>query len=162
MGEERVHELLLALVGQRIRPERRAQQAQAQLGALGVVPVAAVVEQRDPVAGLGQVGEPVAGDLEARLLPGGIAVGRALDDAERGLERRPRGAHRQREARLEQEAPVVPVEAGVEVDPRRARPQPHVLHDRESRKRRVTRIATRCGPSSTTSVVPVMCSPWVA
>ena len=65
MRVERVGEALRALVGQRVGIDRRAQQAEAQLVAERVVAVLAVVEQRDAVAVLGQIGEAVRGHLEA-------------------------------------------------------------------------------------------------
>src|SRR5579871_1934410 len=56
-------------------------------------------------------------------------MGRTALDAERALERREVGVDREREARLQQRAPVMPVEAGGEVDPRRVGPKPNRLDD---------------------------------
>ena len=136
---ERVDHLLDALVGQRIGPRRRAQEAQPELGAERVMAVAPVVEQRGAVARLGEVGEAVARDLEARLVPGRVAVRGALDHAEGGLEARALGAHGEREARLHQPAAVVPLEAGGEVDPRGS------AHSRTSWTMRLSRNARRHG-----------------
>src|SRR5207245_1491090 len=100
------------------------------------------------VAGLREVGEAVAGDLEARLVPRGVAVRRPLDDTERGLERGAGRADREREARLGQPAAIVPVEARVEVDPRRAGPQADVLDD--------ARVAERALDADRRPVRPVL------
>ena len=94
-----------------------------------LVAVAAVVEQGDAVAGLGEVGEAVGGDLELGRVPAGVAVGRPALDAEGALERRVVGADRQREARLQQDPAVMPVEPGGEVDARRIGPQADRLDD---------------------------------
>ena len=47
------------------------------------------------------------------------------EDAESAFERGVVGAHRQREVRFQEDAAVMPVEFGGEVDARRVRPQPH-------------------------------------
>src|SRR3712207_7085899 len=72
---------MLALVGERVRVERAAQEAYAEDVVPGAVPVLAVVEEGYPVAWLGEVGEAVGRHLEARRVPGGVAVGRAPHDA---------------------------------------------------------------------------------
>ena len=69
MRVERVGEALPALVGERVGIDRRAQQAEAELVAERVVAVLAVVEERDAVAVLGEIGEAMRGHLEAGLSP---------------------------------------------------------------------------------------------
>ena len=122
--EERVGEALPALVGERVGIDRRAEQAEAELVAERVVAVLAVVEERDAVALLGEVGEAVGGDLEARDVPGGVAVRGAADHAVRAFEGGDVGADREREARLQQDAALVPVDVGGEVEPGGVRPEP--------------------------------------
>ena len=129
MRVERIGEALPAFVGERVGVDRRAEQAEAELVAEGVVAIFAVVEQRDAVAVLGEVGEAMGGDLEAGLIPRRVAVGRAADDAVRAFEGRMIGADGEREARLEQDAAVVPVDVGREVDPGGVGPETHGLHD---------------------------------
>ena len=130
VGEERVGEALPALVGERVGVDRRAQQAEAELVAERVVAVLAVVEEGDAVALLGEVGEAVRGHLEAGDVPGGVAVGGAADHAVRAFEGGEVGADRQREARLQQDAALVPVDVGGDVEARRVGPEPVGLDDR--------------------------------
>jgi hypothetical protein len=59
VGKEGVCEAMLALVGERVRVERTAEQADAYYVPLGAVAVLAVVEERDAVAWLGEVTEAV-------------------------------------------------------------------------------------------------------
>ena len=59
---KRVRKAMLALVGEGVRVERAAEQADADYVPLGAVAVLAVVEERDAVAWLGEVTEAVGRD----------------------------------------------------------------------------------------------------
>ena len=79
--------------------------------------VFAVIEQGDAVALLGQIGEAVRGDLEARLVPRRVAMRRPADHAMGAFEGGVVGADGKREPRLEEDAAVVPVDVGPELEP---------------------------------------------
>jgi hypothetical protein len=85
----RVHgerEAVLALVLLGVGQRRCAEERQAERAVLTRVAVLAVVDERDAVAELGQVGVAVAADFELCALPGRVAVRRALAQAELVLE----------------------------------------------------------------------------
>ena len=69
------------------------EQTDAQNVVSGAVAVLAVVQESGAVARFGEVGEAVGADLEAHLVPGGVAVGRAPGCAVHSLEGRLVGAY---------------------------------------------------------------------
>ena len=80
------------------------------------VAVAPVVEQRRAVPVLGHVGPLVAAHFKLRLVPGGIAVRRALQVSERNVIHRLLGHKRQREIRAQQRLMLMPVDVRHEID----------------------------------------------
>src|SRR5215204_2580661 len=115
VGKEAVGEVVLALVGERVGVEGTPQKADAEHVLSDVVAVLAVVQEGDTVARLGEVGEAVGADFEAHLVPGGVAVGRALRDAVHRLEGRLVGAYSQGEERPQEYLPLSPVHGRLDV-----------------------------------------------
>ena len=73
-----------------VRMGRRAKQRQPHDRAHDVVSVLAIIEQRDTVAWLAQVGPPMGANLKAGLVPAGVGMRASLDVTELDLIRRPR------------------------------------------------------------------------
>ena len=107
----------------------RAQQREAHHVAVDVVSVLAVVEQRDAVAGLAQIGPPVRAHLEAGDVPRRVHVRRPLEVPELDLVGRAARVHVDRERDLQELVVLVPVDLGVEVEAARAAHEPHRLRD---------------------------------
>ena len=102
--------------------EGAPEQTDAQNVVSGAVAVLAVVQESGAVARFGEVGEAVGADLEAHLVPGGVAVGRAPGCAVHSLEGRLVGAYvRAWEERPQQDLPLVPVHARLDVQAPRGR-----------------------------------------
>src|SRR5215211_5256188 len=120
VSKEAVDEAVLALVGERVRVEGAPEEANAEHVVPGAVAILAVVQEGDPVARLGEVGEAVGRNLEAHLVPGGVAVGRAPDNAVHSLEGRFVGADVQGEERPQEHLPLVPLHARIDVQAPRA------------------------------------------
>src|SRR5918997_1180229 len=127
--KEAVGEAVLALIGERVRIEGAPKEADAEHVVPGAVAVLAVVQEGDPVARLGEVGEAVGRNLEAHLVPGGVAVGRAPDYAVHSLEGRFVGADVQGEERPQEHLPLVPLHARLDVQAPRAGEQLVCLRD---------------------------------
>src|SRR3954465_10602094 len=111
---------MVAAVGAGVGLSGGAQQAHAQLVPERAVAVLGLRQQRDAEAVLGEVGPAMAAGLELREIAGARAMRRALGDAERGLERRPRRPPREREADLQQPMVLVPLRARVDLQAPRA------------------------------------------
>src|SRR2546426_7732351 len=90
MRHQRIGEAMLAAVRGWVGMSRRAQQGQSHDRALDVVAVLAVVEQRDAVSWLAQIGPPMGADFKARLVPAGVGMRAPLDVSELDLVRCPR------------------------------------------------------------------------
>ena len=84
-------------------------------------------EQRDAEAVLGEVAEAVRGHLELGGVGLGVGVRRALGDAELHLVGRARAADGERERDLQQRVALAPVDPAAELEPARARVEPHDL-----------------------------------
>ena len=125
--QHREGEGVAALVGVRVGPDGAAQQRHAERLAVGAEAVLGLRQQGDPEAVLGEVGEAVRGDLEARQVPGGVVVRRALGHPELHLERRGHAAHRDRDGDLQHAVPVVPVDLAVDLQAGRVRVEPDRL-----------------------------------
>ena len=131
--QQRVGELVVALVGEGVRGGGAAQQRQPHQVAVDVVAVLAVVHQRHAVAVLGEVGEAVGRDLEAGDVPTGVGVRRPGEVAPLDLVVRLGRADIDREGGLEHRVVIVPVDLRVEVDPRAVGVDDHLLRDRRLR-----------------------------
>src|SRR5215211_9095903 len=86
----------------------RCEKADPEDVAARAVAVPAVVEEGDTVAWLGEVREAVRDHLEARCVPGGVAMGGPPCDAVHSLEARFVRAHGQGEERPQENLPLVP------------------------------------------------------
>ena len=116
----------------RVGQLRRPQQAEAQgvaERAPAVLAVASAARRRSRARR--QVGEAVAGDLEAGEVVARREVRRAPGDAERGLVRRLVGADGEREGDLEQPVGLVPVGGRVDLEAPRAGVEADVWRRRE-------------------------------
>src|ERR687898_1597177 len=128
VGEEGVCEAMFALVGERVRVERAAEQADADYVPLGAVAVLAVVEKRDAVAWLGEVTEAVGRDLETGGVPGCIVMRRPTQGPEHRLAGDLVRADGEREERPEEDPPLAPVDVRLYVQPSRAGEEPVGLY----------------------------------
>jgi hypothetical protein len=117
-----VSEALKALVGERIGIDRRTKQRDADLVAERMVAVFPVVQKAYAKPMLREVDETMRGHFELRLVPGRIAMRRSSDDTVRAFENGGFGANGEREVRLEQNSPLVPVDIRLELDARGIRP----------------------------------------
>src|SRR5688572_9259179 len=91
--------------------------------------VLAVVQKGHAVAVLREVDKAVRGHLELRFLPGSVAVRGAPDHAVGALESGVIGADRQWKTRLQQRAPLMPIDVGLDVEPRGVCPEADGLND---------------------------------
>ncbi len=124
---QRVGELVMPLVGVRVRPGGAAQQREAQNVVLGVVSVLAVVQQREAMRCVGDIAPAQRGHFELRFLRRRIAGRRTLDRSVRNLEGRLVSVNTQRESDFQQDVMLVPVGLHVHVDARHARIHRDVL-----------------------------------
>src|SRR5918992_1338296 len=129
VGEEGVRKAMLALVGERVRVERTAEQADADYVPLGAVAVFAVVEEGDAVAWLGEITEAVGRDLETGSIPGCVVMRRPPQGPEHRLAGSLVGADGEREERSEQDPPLVPVDVRLYVQASRSGEEPVGLCD---------------------------------
>src|SRR5829696_9049388 len=93
------------------------------------IAVLGVIEQRDAVIRLGEIGEAMAANLIAGGVPGCVAVGWAAGHAVQRLVRRLVAVHRQREASLQVGLPLVPVDTSGNVTSSRTGQQAVRLFD---------------------------------
>src|SRR5215212_8081942 len=91
------------------------EEANAEHVIVRAVAVLAVVEQRDAVARLGEIREAVGRDLEARLIPGGVAMGGPLCGAVHRLEGPFVGAHVQGKESPQKDLALVPLDVRLDV-----------------------------------------------
>src|SRR5919107_265816 len=129
VGKEGVRKAMLALVGERVRVERAAEQADADYVPLGAVAVLAVVEDRDAVAWLGEVTEAVGRDFETGGVPGCIVMRRPPHGPEHRLAGGLVGADGEREERSQEDPPLVPADVRLYVQASRAGEEPVGLRD---------------------------------
>ena len=85
MGHQRVRELVKALVGVRIGMRWRAKQREPHHRAVDVIPVLAVIQERDAVIAVAQVRPALRADLEHRASLRVVLVRRAPHVAELDL-----------------------------------------------------------------------------
>src|SRR6266568_732847 len=109
---------------------RRAQQRQSHDRALDVVAVLAVVEQRDAVAGLAQVGPAMGANFKARLVPACVGMRASLDVTELDLIRCPRRPHCDGKRDLEKLVLLLPVDFSFESKHPRIGVEDHSLFQR--------------------------------
>src|ERR1700761_1224815 len=72
---------MMALVGMRVWPFRRAQQRKAQNVTFGIVSILAIVEQAETMGCIGKIGPTLRRNFELGLLGRRITSCRALDGA---------------------------------------------------------------------------------
>ena len=106
MHEQGVADAVLAQIGIGAGEGRAAHQRQAHRLLEAVIGILAVVEQGDAEIGFAEIDPAMHRGLEARLVPGGIAVGRALDVAELDFGADFGGVEVERELRLEHRSGV--------------------------------------------------------
>ena len=116
MRIERIAEALRAAVGVRIGPHRRAQQRQPQHIVAAVVAVLGLVDQREPMLAVAQVGPAQRRHFKPGLLPAVVACRRPLDRAVGNLIRGHGAGRSQREGSLEQHVRLVPVDVVDDID----------------------------------------------
>src|SRR5215217_7687627 len=87
------------------------------------VAVFRVIEQRGAIVRFGEIGEAVSADLVVSGVPGRVAVGWAAGHPVQRLVGRLMTVHSEGEASLQVRLALVPVNAGGDVQPSRARQQ---------------------------------------
>src|SRR5215207_1047594 len=112
MGEQAVREVVLTLVGQRVRVDRAPEEADPKDVVACAVAVLTVIEEGDTVAGLGEVREAVC---SSGCFPGGVAIGGTPYGAVHRLEGRFVRAHGQREECPQEDLPLVPLDVRLDV-----------------------------------------------
>src|SRR6478609_7476392 len=130
MRKEAVGEVVLALVGEVIGIDRTAEQANAKLIGSRTVGVFAIVQDRDTVARFGEIDPALHALFKVGFLPGGVDMSRAAMNAVDGVSNRLMSEHGKREARPQENSPLMPLDICDDIEPGAAVSKLVCLHNR--------------------------------